>query len=123
MRAILVVCALFAPLARTASNWARSIATASPTAPRSNGKVCTVLAHGNETDDTPQILAAFQECNNGGTVVFPEDQNYWIATRLNPVIEDVTVDWKGIWTVSGHSDLFRYSLPTHKGLIFPSDVG
>jgi galacturan 1,4-alpha-galacturonidase len=31
--------------------------------------------------------------------VFPEDQNYWIGTKLNPVIYDVTVEWKGVWTV------------------------
>lgn len=31
--------------------------------------------------------------------MFPEDQEYWIATRLNPVIHDVTVDWKGTWMV------------------------
>lgn len=71
-----------------------------PQAPHSTGCVCTVLALGNQTDDTPQILAAFEECNNGGTVVFPETENYWIATKLNPVINNVTIDWKGTWTVS-----------------------
>lgn len=70
-----------------------------PKAPAKHGKTCTVKALGGEKDDTPQILKAFEECNNGGTVVFPEDQNYWIATKLNPVIHDVTVEWKGIWTV------------------------
>ena len=70
-----------------------------PTGPSNNGKTCTVRAHGNKKDDTPQILDAFKDCNNGGTVVFPEDQNYWIATKLNPVISDVTVEWKGVWTV------------------------
>jgi len=64
-----------------------------------NGKRCTVYAHGNEKDDTPQILEAFKDCNNGGTVVFPQHQNYWIATKLNPVIFDVTIEWKGTWTV------------------------
>jgi galacturan 1,4-alpha-galacturonidase len=66
---------------------------------------CTVIAKGNKTDDTPQILAAFEECNNGGTVVFPADQNYWIGSKLNPVISDVTIDWKGTWTV-------RVNIPT-----------
>jgi hypothetical protein len=70
-----------------------------PGGPAKNGKTCTVKALGNQTDDTPQILKAFDECNNGGTVVFPEDQNYWIGTKLNPVICDVTVEWKGTWTV------------------------
>jgi len=72
-----------------------------PASPANNGKVCTVKALGDKKDDTPQILKAFEDCNNGGTVAFPETENYWIATRLNPVIYDVTVIWKGIWTVSG----------------------
>src|SRR4051794_29495637 len=71
----------------------------SPDRPAHNGKTCTVRAHGKKRDDTPQILKAFKECNNGGTVVFPEKENYWIATKLNPVIYDVTIDWKGLWMV------------------------
>jgi galacturan 1,4-alpha-galacturonidase len=74
-----------------------------PKGPANNGKTCTVKALGNKKDDTPQILKAFKECNNGGTVVFPQNQNYWIATKLNPVVYDVTVDWKGTWTVCNFS--------------------
>jgi galacturan 1,4-alpha-galacturonidase len=70
-----------------------------PAPPSNNGKVCTVTALGNQTDDVPQILQAFEDCNNGGTVSFPENQNYWIAQKLNPIIRDVTIDWRGIWTV------------------------
>jgi galacturan 1,4-alpha-galacturonidase len=70
-----------------------------PSTPAHNGQTCTVRALGNSRDDTPQILKAFQQCNNGGTVVFPEGQNYTNATRLNPVLYDVTVEWKGVWTV------------------------
>ncbi len=76
---------------------------AAPKGPANNGKTCTVQALGNERDDSPQILAAFEECNNGGTVVFPEDQTYWIATKLNPIIYDVTIEWKGLWKVRTHS--------------------
>jgi galacturan 1,4-alpha-galacturonidase len=70
-----------------------------PKGPANNGQICTVKALGNKKDDTPQILKAFEKCNNGGTVVFPESENYWIGTKLNPIISDVTVDWKGVWTV------------------------
>ena len=63
------------------------------------GSTCTVTANGNRTDDVPNILQAFSQCNNGGTVVFPEDQSYWIATKLNPVLQDVTIEWSGQWTV------------------------
>jgi galacturan 1,4-alpha-galacturonidase len=70
-----------------------------PSGPSHNGKICTVNAYGNQKDDTPQILDAFSDCNNGGTVVFPEGENYWVATKLNPIIYDVKVEWRGIWTV------------------------
>lgn len=79
-----------------------------PAPPRNNHKTCTVHPLGNHTDDTPQILKAFSDCNHGGTVVFPKNKVYWIATRLNPVIYDVTIDWQGIWTVcSGYLPLTR----------------
>jgi galacturan 1,4-alpha-galacturonidase len=76
-----------------------------PNSPANNGKTCTVQALGHQRDDTPQILKAFEDCNNGGTVVFPEDQSYYIATKLNPVLYDVHVDWKGLWTVCYHLSL------------------
>lgn len=63
-------------------------------------KVCTVTANGGNTSDVTNILSAFSECGSGGNIVFPEDQNYWIDRKLNPVVNDVKIDWKGIWTVS-----------------------
>ena len=75
-----------------------------PTGPERNAKTCTVIALGDQRDDTPQILSAFEDCNSGGTIVFPETENYWIGTKLNPVLSDVTIEWKGIWTVSPSSD-------------------
>lgn len=63
-------------------------------------KTCTVKAIGNRTDDVPNILAAFSECGKGGTIVFPENQKYWIAQRLNPIVDDVDIDWRGQWIVS-----------------------
>jgi len=73
-----------------------------PTPPKAStvSKRCTVTPLGGRKDDVPQILKAFDECNNGGTVVFPEGQTFNIATRLNPVIYDVTVEWRGSWLVS-----------------------
>lgn len=89
----------------TALTAASSPYGAPPRSPAVNGKVCTVKALGNQTDDVPQILEAFAACNNSGTIVFPEDQNYWIGSRLNPVISDVTIEWRGLWTVSHYSEL------------------
>jgi hypothetical protein len=62
--------------------------------------VCTVKANGKQTDDVPNLLKAFKECGNGGTIIFPGDQSYWIGKRLNPVLNDVTIQWRGKWTVS-----------------------
>ena len=61
---------------------------------------CTVTANGGNQSDVSNILQAFKKCGNGGNIVFPEDQNYYIASKLNPVVNDVTIDWHGIWTVS-----------------------
>lgn len=70
-----------------------------PRSPSSSGKVCTVTPLGCRKDDTPQILKAFEDCNNGGTVVFPEGKKFYIASRMNPVVSDVTIEWRGLWQV------------------------
>ncbi|CAG8980019.1 hypothetical protein HYALB_00005193 [Hymenoscyphus albidus] len=67
------------------------------------GKTCIVHALRNQTDDAPQILKAFETCNHGGVV----DEVYWIATRLNPVVEDVEVRWRGVWVFSDDLDYWR----------------
>jgi galacturan 1,4-alpha-galacturonidase len=46
-------------------------------------KTCVVQASGNGTDDSASILKAINDCNNGGHVVFPKDQNFTIGTALN----------------------------------------
>lgn len=78
-----------------------------PRGPAASGKTCTLAPLGGTQDDVPQILEAFEECNNGGTVVFPENATFYIATRLNPVIHDVTIDWKGTWLFSDDLDYWR----------------
>ncbi|EAW23158.1 putative extracellular exo-polygalacturonase [Aspergillus fischeri NRRL 181] len=69
--------------------------------------VCTVKANGKQKDDMPNLFKAFKECGNGGTIIFPEDQSYWIGTRLNPLLNDVTVQWRGKWTFSDNLDYRR----------------
>lgn len=81
--------------------------TVSPRSPASTGKTCTLNPLGGNQDDVPQILEAFDECNNGGTVVFPENSTFYIATRLNPVIYDVTIEWKGEWLFSDNLTYWR----------------
>ncbi|KAF2703560.1 glycoside hydrolase family 28 protein [Pleomassaria siparia CBS 279.74] len=70
-------------------------------------KACIVSANGNKIDDVPNIQHAFTECGTGGTIVFPKDQNYWIATRLNPIVQDVEIDWQGQWTFSDNLTYWR----------------
>ncbi|KAL1906946.1 hypothetical protein Sste5344_007242 [Sporothrix stenoceras] len=91
-----------------------------PRSPASDGRRCVVTPtqqqqqqpNSNATlvgavDDVPQILQAFVDCNNGGTVVFPEGARYLIASRLNPVVKDVTVDWHGVWEFSTNLSYWR----------------
>ena len=53
---------------------------------------CTVYANGHQKDDVPNILHVFQQCGSGGTILFPQDRSYWIAQKLNPVVNDVIID-------------------------------
>ncbi|KAL5424830.1 hypothetical protein PMIN04_002932 [Paraphaeosphaeria minitans] len=74
-----------------------------------NGRpICTVHPGKiNATDDVPIILKAFESCNNGGNVVFPAGNTYHINSRLNPVLNDVTIDWHGEWEFSHDLDYWR----------------
>lgn len=78
-----------------------------PRRPAVSGKTCTPLPLGGTQDDVPQLLAAFAACNHGGTVVFPANATYYIASRLHPVLTDVTIDWRGTWRFSDDRDYWR----------------
>ncbi|KAJ5367697.1 CAZyme family GH28 [Penicillium brevicompactum] len=72
-----------------------------------SSSVCIVKAQGHQKDDVPNILKAFRECGHGGTIVFPEEESYWIGSRLNPVMNDVSIEWRGKWTFSDDLDYWR----------------
>ncbi|KAG9646855.1 pectin lyase-like protein, partial [Aureobasidium melanogenum] len=74
---------------------------------------CTVLANGGTTNDVPNIIQAFNKCGNGGDIVFPEGQNYYIASKLNPVVNDVNINWGGIWTFSPDIAYWRQNSSTY----------
>ena len=74
---------------------------------RQSSDTCTVSPLGNGADDVPQILDAFEQCGQGGTIVFPEDNAYNIASKLNPVVNDVTIEWRGTWQFSADLDYWR----------------
>lgn len=62
---------------------------------------CTVHAgKSNITDDVPAILEAFEKCGHGGDIIFPANETYHINSRLNPIVDDVSIDWRGEWLVS-----------------------
>lgn len=61
---------------------------------------CTVTSHGNNTNDVPILQQAFTICGKHGNIVFPKDQDFWIAEKFNPVVDDVQIRWNGKWTVS-----------------------
>lgn len=61
---------------------------------------CTVTGNGNNTNDVPILKEAFQTCGKHGGITFPKDQNFWIAEKFNPIVDDVHIQWYGKWTVS-----------------------
>ncbi|KAF4972367.1 hypothetical protein FSARC_1052 [Fusarium sarcochroum] len=45
---------------------------------------CTPKSAGTASkDDVPAIVAAFQECGNGGVIAFPKDVTYMIRSKLS----------------------------------------
>ncbi|KAK8074090.1 extracellular exo-polygalacturonase [Apiospora phragmitis] len=56
-------------------------------------KTCFIDSHGDGvTDDSPSILNAFKECNDGGRVVFRKNYTYVIGTAMD-------------WTFLNHIDI------------------
>lgn len=108
--------------------------------------VCTVYPRGGTLDDTPNIVKAFNICGNNGKIVFPEGkqsepkilhrlednifgsgETYWIATKLNPVVNNVIIEWRGVWQYSSDLSYWRNnSYPIafqnhHAGFILTGD--
>lgn len=63
-------------------------------------RTCTVTANGDEINDVPNIVKAFNKCNKDAKVVFPRNETYWIAEKLHVTLDNVTIDWHGKWQVS-----------------------
>jgi galacturan 1,4-alpha-galacturonidase len=52
--------------------------------PSQRNSTCYVESHGDdETDDSDYILAALNKCNNGGRVIFRENDTYIIGTAMD----------------------------------------
>lgn len=63
---------------------------------------CVVPASGtNATDDAPAITDAFEQCGQGGTVVFAANTTYYVNSVMNVTrLQDVLVDIQGTLLVS-----------------------
>ncbi|KAI0407983.1 putative galacturan 1,4-alpha-galacturonidase C [Xylaria palmicola] len=68
---------------------------------------CTVTSNGNNTNDVPILQEAFHTCGKHGRITFPEDQDFWVAEKFNPVVEDVHIQWNGKWTFSDNITYWR----------------
>lgn len=77
----------FSPSSTAVTRPAITVAPKQPFAPIPSSpprtKVCTVPAHNDGTDDSPAILQAVKDCNNGGQVVFSKGNRYTIGTALD----------------------------------------
>ena len=62
-------------------------------------KTCTVTPLGAPRNDVPQIRKAFEDCNNGGKVIFSAKQTYRIAEKIKIDVNNVDIDWSGTWLV------------------------
>ena len=83
-----VCAALLASVAGAAA--ARPQVVPSPVQPRlpvpnppARTKQCVVQTNGDGSDDSEYILSAFNDCNNGGHVVFSENATYTIGTAMD----------------------------------------
>ncbi|KAK2730900.1 extracellular exo-polygalacturonase [Colletotrichum kahawae] len=80
---------------------------------------CTVTADGDKQSDVDNILNAFDRCGNSGSIIFPENQKYWIDRKLKPHVKDVQIQWRGEWTFSDNiihwrSDSYFIEFQNHR---------
>lgn len=67
----------------------------------------TVYAHGRNSNDISNLLAAFKQCDHRGTIVLRGNQNYFLDRKLSLVVNDVTIEWRGTWTFRPDIDHWR----------------
>ncbi|MCJ1309443.1 hypothetical protein MMC25_003103 [Agyrium rufum] len=72
-------------------------------------KVCHVQSHNDgTTDDSPYILKALKQCNNGGHVVFNKHQEYIIGTALNlQFLKHIDIDIQGYVKFTNDTDYWQ----------------
>ncbi|OBT97766.1 Exopolygalacturonase [Pseudogymnoascus verrucosus] len=80
-----------------------------PPSPAARHKVCYAKSHGDgKTDDTPYIMKALHDCNNGGHVVFREGVQYFIGTAMDlTFLNHIDLDIQGMWLFSNDTDYWQ----------------
>lgn len=80
-----------------------------PPSPPPRTKICYVQSHNDSvTDDTPYILSALHECNNGGHAVFREGVKYFIATAMDlTFLNHIDLDIQGLWQFSNDTTYWQ----------------
>jgi len=68
--------------------------------PPDGRSTCTVRARGNQQDDSPNLLRAFEDCGNNGHIIFPAGEKYTVASVINVQLNNVVIDWMGEWQLA-----------------------
>jgi len=71
--------------------------------------MCTVRALGNQQDDSPNLLRAFEDCGNNGHIIFPAGEKYTVASVINVQLNDVVIDWMGEWQLAPNKSYWANS--------------
>ncbi|KAI9262290.1 pectin lyase fold/virulence factor [Phascolomyces articulosus] len=80
---------------------------AAPTPLSRRATTCTVKSSGGG-DDTPNIVDAFESCNNGGTVEFPKGSEYNLKTVIYiEKLQDITIDFQGTINLPSYNTKFE----------------
>lgn len=76
--------------------------------PISRKKTCTLKALGGGKDDSANILNAVKQCNNGGHVVFPKNQQFTIGTALDlTFLNSIDLDIQGTIQFTNDTDYWQ----------------
>ncbi|KUI55797.1 Exopolygalacturonase X [Cytospora mali] len=76
--------------------------------PPERTKTCYVKTNGNGTDDSDNILSAFNECNNGGHVIFDKNTTYTIGTYMDwTFLKSIDIDIRGTIKFTDDTDYWQ----------------
>ncbi|KAF7938605.1 uncharacterized protein EAE98_000943 [Botrytis deweyae] len=76
--------------------------------PPARTKTCYVKSSGNGTDDSPAIMSALNECNNGGHVIFSKGVTYLVGTAMDwTFLKHIDLDIQGEILFSDDTDYWQ----------------